>query len=451
MTDLTLSDTQAAAVKKLSAWFSKCRAEMRDKKPLSQQVFRIFGFAGCGKTTTLKYAMQELGAEAMPHIEKRDRYEITDFDDPEEKPHDGPPKVMYAAYTGKAALVMTRKGTPASTIHSMCYRVVEPTREAIEKARETLAKLLAKGSPEDPSESILWRAQIRDRENQIKNMHRPSFILNLQSPALDADLIVLDEVSMVGEEMAADLMSFKRPILVLGDPGQLPPIKGEGAFTQATPDILLTEIHRQAGDSAIIRLATLAREGRMIPFGQHSDLVWKIRRSELPLEWLAQADQVLCGFNASRFMLNNEIKRHLGQPDVFPTEASKVICLKNQSANGLINGCFLKLSEIGEPKEFGFKARVTTEDGVDTGEHTIYRGHFDDHAEFDKDRGQRDYWHKKGLVECTYGYAITVHKSQGSQWSNVALFDDGFGRGPDRAKWLYTACTRAESGLLIAA
>ena len=74
---------------------------------------------------------------------------------------------------------------------------------------------------------------------------------------------------MVGEDMARDLMSFKKPILVLGDPGQLPPIKGEGAFTNVAPDIMLTEIHRQAAESAIIRLATMAREGQPIGFGSY--------------------------------------------------------------------------------------------------------------------------------------------------------------------------------------
>ena len=74
---------------------------------------------------------------------------------------------------------------------------------------------------------------------------------------------------MVDEDMARDLMSFKKPILVLGDPGQLPPIRGEGAFTRDAPDVMLTEIHRQAEESAIIRLATMARQGEAIGFGQY--------------------------------------------------------------------------------------------------------------------------------------------------------------------------------------
>ena len=115
-------------------------------------------------------------------------------------------------------------------------------------------------------------------------MKKPRFALNPQSDAAHAKLIVLDEVSMVGEEMARDLMSFGKPILVLGDPGQLPPIKGEGAFTKDAPDIMLTEIHRQAGESAIIRLATMARQGEPIGFGQYDTFVWKMRKMDVTPE-----------------------------------------------------------------------------------------------------------------------------------------------------------------------
>ena len=83
---------------------------------------------------------------------------------------------------------------------------------------------------------------------------------------------------MVGEEMARDLLAFGKPILVLGDPGQLPPIKGDGAFTRDDPDVMLTEIHRQAGESAVIRLATMARQGQPIAYGEHDAFVWKMRR-----------------------------------------------------------------------------------------------------------------------------------------------------------------------------
>ena len=132
-----------------------------------------------------------------------------------------------------------------------------------------------------PAERGFASTQIRQLELRLEDIHKPRFLLNEQSLLRDAELIVLDEVSMVGDDMARDLLAFGKPILVLGDPGQLPPIKGEGAFTEAQPDVMLTEIHRQAAESAIIRLATMARQGQPIPYGAHDALVWKMRRSDV--------------------------------------------------------------------------------------------------------------------------------------------------------------------------
>ena len=421
MTDITLTQTQGDAVKRTQAWYLQCKKEIADKKPLSQQIWRVFGLAGTGKSTITKFALAQLG-------------NLT---------------VLAGCFTGKAALVLTRKGTPTTTIHSMCYKVQEPTKEAIENVKMELAKLRETG-PGD-LDLILWRAMIRTREEAIKDMHRPIFVLNSTGPASDAELIVLDEVSMVGPEMAADLMSFGKPILVLGDPGQLPPIKGEGAFTQAEPDVMLTEIHRQAEDSAIIRLATMAREGKFIPYGKYSESVFKMRKSELGPVDMLMAEQVGCGFNATRLMLNNAMRDAAGRNSVLPNADDKIICLKNRNDIGLVNGGFLTLSDIEEGGDYGFPAEIKTDDGKELGRMTIYKGHFLDHQQWDKDRAQKDHWHKKGMVEATFGNACTVHKLQGSGFLNMILFDDGFGRGEDRAKWLYTGITRAEDGLVILA
>ena len=146
----------------------------------------------------------------------------------------------------------------------------------------------------------------------LSGMKKPRFALNPQSDAAHARLIVLDEVSMVGEEMARDLLSFKKPILVLGDPGQLPPINGEGAFTRDPPDVMLTEIHRQAGESAIIRLATMARQGEPIGFGCHDAHVWKMRKMDVTPEQALRGGQVICGKNATRLQLNNAMRAAAG-------------------------------------------------------------------------------------------------------------------------------------------
>lgn len=265
---------------------------------------------------------------------------------------------------------------------------------------------------------------------------------------------------MVGEEMASDLLAFGKPILVLGDPGQLPPINGDGAFTTDAPDVMLTEIHRQAGESAIIRLATMARQSQPIPYGEHDAFVWKLRRDQVGPEQMLRGGQVICGRNATRIQLNTAMKEAAGFSGVYPLgdarngHAEKIICLKNRNDIGVVNGMFLEFSDIRDETEHCFSAVVRSEDGDTLGtgseRHFIYKGHFEDHVAPDRERERRDHWIKKGLIEAVWGYAITCHKAQGSAWPNVLVFDDGLGRtAQDRSRWLYTAITRAEKGLVI--
>ena len=429
----TPSPLQAKAISEIKDWFNN--------RTKDQQVFRVFGYAGSGKTTITKHAIAELGLEAR---EKDD--DASDGD------------VLYAAFTGKAALVMTRKGTPASTIHSLIYRVSEATPAEIDKVKKEIASIKANLHLFDPGARLLEESRLRSLEIRLVDIHKPTFVLNEQSIVREAALIVLDEVSMVGEDMARDLLAFGKPILVLGDPGQLPPIKGEGAFTQATPDIMLTEIHRQAGESAIIRLATLAREHKTIPYGEHDTFVWKMPRNSVAPEQMLNGGQVICGRNATRINLNIALKQAAGFDAAYPTgKGEKIICLKNRNDIGIVNGMFLELTDLRDQNEACFSAVIRTEDGDLVGgteenpdRHHIYKGHFDDHVLLDPERYRRDHWVKKGLIEAVWGYAITCHKAQGSQWENIIVYDDGLGRTPeDRARWLYTAITRAERGLVI--
>ena len=242
------STQQAAAIATIETWF---RNRTRD-----QQIFRLFGYAGTGKTTITAVATEALGLEPMTP--------------------GGLGGVLFAAFTGKAALVMTRKGTPAQTIHSLIYRVSEATPEEIARVTQDLAALRRDLPRMGPAERSFTMTLIAQLELRLQDIHQPKFLINEQSILRDADLLVLDEVSMVGADMAHDLLAFGKPILVLGDPGQLPPIKGQGFFAEAAPDVMLTEVHRQAGDSAILRLATLAREGLPVPFGAHDAHVWKM-------------------------------------------------------------------------------------------------------------------------------------------------------------------------------
>lgn len=440
MSDITPSDTQYAAIKETKEWFNNLEYDEEGKLLEGQkQIFRVFGYAGSGKTTITKHVIKELNLSLDPLL----------------------PDVRFCAFTGKAALVMRRSGTPARTVHSLIYSVHEATEQEIEEVKKKITELEIEYRIAETKDKLIISSQIEAFYQDIKHMKQPQFGINLDSEAKDAKLIVLDEVSMVGPEMAADILSFRKPVLVLGDPGQLPPIKGEGAFTQQKPDVMLTEIHRQAAESPIIRLATMARQGEFIPYGRHSDDVWKMSRRDATPEMLiagGSQSQVICGRNATRLELNNAMRRASGFDLSNPLPNSsdeKIICLKNKNSIGLINGMFLELSDIDYIDYVRFRAVVKTEDGDYPSEDkdrklNIYSGHFEDHTFFDKDRSDRDWKIKKNLVEATFGYAITCHKSQGSGWPYVIVWDDGLGRTKeDKARWLYTAITRAIDGLLI--
>jgi exodeoxyribonuclease-5 len=175
-------------------------------------------------------------------------------------------------------------------------------------------------------------------------------------------------------------------------------------------------------------------------------------------EQMLRGGQVICGRNATRLQLNLAMKRASGFQGIYPTgQGEKIICLKNRNDLGLVNGMFLDLIEVKDEDEISFTAVVTTEDGQKIGgtngareRFRIYKGYFDDHVTPDPERERRDYWKKKTIIEAVWGWAITCHKAQGSQWENVIVYDDGLGRTPeDRARWLYTAITRAERGLVL--
>jgi exodeoxyribonuclease-5 len=164
--------------------------------------------------------------------------------------------------------------------------------------------------------------------------------------------------------------------------------------------------------------------------------------------------QVICGTHAMRRRLNTAMKRAAGVSADYPAGAGeKIICLRNRHDLGLINGMFLTLSDVrAHPQnERAFCASVQTDDGTCvSGTQDFWRGEYDDHVLFDPDRHRREWMTSRGLIQSSWGYAITCHKAQGSQFPTVVVVDDGFGRtAADRSRWLYTAITRAETGLLI--
>lgn len=427
---ISLSRMQADGVAAIKEWYVHGRER--------QQVFRVFGYAGVGKTTTIKHAIDALGLSIRA---------------PGSEVSGG---ALFAAYTGKASLVMQRAGTPAQTIHSLIYKFSPATDEEIEAVEKQIADITQRLDAMLPAAKQMASQELARLSLYLTDLQKPKFVLNTESELADADLLVLDEVSMVGEGIGADLLAFGKPILVLGDPGQLPPINGQGFFTAATPDVMLTEIHRQAKESAILQLATMAREGRLIEFGMRDGMVAKIAARDANPAWFAKADQVICGLNATRRDLNNTVKRIHGFSKAYPTGAGeKIICLKNNKSVGVVNGMFLTLDNVklDGGRDGQFSAEFLTETGISSdGENHFWTGEYDNHIEFDPKRANRDWRIRQNLIETTWGYAITCHKAQGSQWDNVIVYDEGFGKTElDRKRWLYTAITRAQNGLVILA
>lgn len=369
---MSWSPQQDAAIRSVSGWLAD---------PKGPQVYRLFGYAGTGKTTLAK----ELAGSVKG-------------------------KVLYATFTGKAALILRKKGCEgASTIHSLIYQVEVDDRTGIAE-----------------------------------------FKLNDQSVLADAALLIVDEVSMVGEDLARDLLSFGTRILVLGDPAQLPPVKGEGFFINAEPDAMLTEVHRQAQDNPIIRMSMEIREGKRLSPGRYGDSLITTSRA-LGRDGLGElvlgADQLLCGLNRTRTSYNHRMREMKGLRGAdkpwHPAVGDRLICLRNDKTHNIFNGGLWSADTI---ETLGGKLAVTVE-SLDEKRDPIKVEVFE---EFFNGTEQNIPWQeKRGTQEFTFGWAITCHKSQGSQWDNVLIFDESGSFREARKNWLYTAVTRAAEQVTV--
>jgi exodeoxyribonuclease-5 len=355
---MTWSPQQDAALKAVADWLR------RGDRP----VFRLFGYAGTGKTTLAKHIAEGVDGE-----------------------------VAFGAYTGKAALVLRNKGCEdASTIHSMIYR----SRESDENG--------------------------------------PQFVLNRQSQAAKADLIVIDECSMVDEELGRDLLSFGTPVLVLGDPAQLPPVKGGGFFTEAEPDVMLTEVHRQAKDNPIVHLSMKVREGGRLERGTYGESRI-IHRREIDAPTVMAADQVLVGLNKTRRLYNTRLRELNGYRDPMPAAGEKLVCLRNDKTKGLLNGGTWSIQALRGIRNDFLRMDVLPDDDARrrSVEVAVHKAFFEGTEE------EVPFALRRESDEFTYGYALTVHKAQGSQWDDLVLFDESYAFREHRSRWRYTGLTRA--------
>jgi len=300
--------------------------------------------------------------------------------------------VRFCAYTGKAANVLRSKGCDADTVHGSIYKLVDEDRNG-----------------------------------------KPVFRLDRDSDIGKASCVIVDEFSMLPKEIIDDLESLAKKVLYLGDPFQLPPVSGKCSLE---PDLVLTQVHRQALDSPILRAATDVREGRGLSFCDWGDFVYK-RRSETRPEEYTKADQVIVGYNKTRQAWNQRFREIHGFSGVLPNRGEKLICLRNNREIGLFNGMIenasddcRKIDEVRCEINFGRFYDLDAYSGYFTGEKLPER-------------------QNKEIQHFDFGNVITAHKSQGSEFDDVLVFNEPIGRGVERQRWQYTSLTRASKRCVL--
>lgn len=359
------------------------------------QIMTLGGYAGTGKTTLISLFRKEL---------KKKKKDI---------------RVLFCSYTGKATRVLKGKLEESkavyntdsiSTIHSLIYSPIVDNDERI----------------------VGWEK----KEN------------------VDGDLIIVDEASMVDQDIWNDLVSYGIPILAVGDHGQLPPISGKFNLLEE-PILRLEEIHRQSRENPIIKLSIMARERGNVPYIPFGPKVVKLKRSNPEVqeqigELLEDYDDetlVLCGYNKTRVKLNNHIRGVLGFESPTPQIGDTVICLRNNHMEEIYNGMAGKIKSIEEEDDEWYFATIEMSDGhTYSGPIASRQFNAEKSLSYSEDRSKTM---QGDLFD--FGYALTVHKAQGSQAKKVILFEERFKQMDDEMwrRWLYTGVTRAAEELYI--
>ena len=376
-----------------------------ERHKLGEKFVTIAGYAGTGKTTLVKFIISALDVE--------------------------PSKVAYVSYTGKAAEVLRKKGNPnAMTLHRLLY----------------------------------------------DSFPRPGGgFIRVPKKELGYTIIVVDEVSMVPKSMIDMLLSHKVFVIFLGDPFQLPMIdKNESHDLLTKPHIFLDQIMRQAAESEIIRLTMKIRNQEEINYFEGKEVIIAPKAS-LVTGHYTWADQIICATNATRVAVNNQVRSILGYYGN-PQDGERMICLRNywddisESGQGaLVNGStgiirnpfesfidapyYVKMKNHRMPVIQGI---FLADDGetyanVDMDKYMIETG--EPFLDWRESYALGKLKMKIGDIvprQFSYGYAITCHKAQGSEFEKVLVLEESFPFVKlEHARWLYTACTRSSEKLVL--
>lgn len=408
--NITLSDEQYEGVEKAVDWFYNS----------NKQTFELAGYAGTGKSTVVDFFLSSL------NVKKEE--------------------IHLCAPTGTASLVLQSK-TPqytCSTLHRAIYTAVEL-----------------------PNGQIKFELAYEGLQG-IK-------------------LLVVDEASMIGTKIGKDLLDVARvlgvKVLIIGDPGQLPPVNDSRAFLE-NPDYTLTKVMRQAEDNYIIKASMAIRNNQwkqadgIKKYGNNGE-VMTVSRSKVDQEKLYNklagcinnGGGVVVGKNKTRVSLTEKVRRILGFESKELMNGERIMIKQNVDltkgeyvfsgeidmlTNGMV-GIVSNVEDKGYYYNFDFSAvkfnlvvknlqlrkDILSEKVSYTGRKTnslpvILKA-------FELKTGKK----QVAGINAIFGYVVTCHNSQGSQWDTVYVFDESNTFQQDSTRWLYTAVTRAAKQLVL--
>lgn len=414
---MQFSPQQEVALKEIKNWYANS----------SRQPFVLNGYAGTGKTTIAKYMPEIIGAQSQEEI-------------------------IYVAYTGKAALQLQKKGcVGATTAHKLLYM---PLGKNKQRLRE-LTKLYEEALMTDPHErKDITKDLKRSMKEQRKLVDGVEFINAPDEERVkQAKIIIVDESSMVDQQIHEDLLALDLPIIYCGDPFQLPPVKGNSPVSMLPVDVMLTEVHRQALENPILRMATDIRNNENVYLDEcHQGIddeglhIVKLRNSNY--EMYNSHDQIICAKNRTRGELNRKMRARkildglVKEEKDFPLGVSdRVIFLRNDYDRDFFNGTLANIGGVEGANDYGeYSLEISGKTDDDEFEsYPVWAGLlFGRHKAESPEFGQ--------FIDLAY--AITCHKSQGSEWDSVLVHWEWL-YGQDSRRWTYTALTRARKKCTI--
>lgn len=392
---MEFSSQQKEALRRTEAWLRS-----------SEQLFRLDGYAGTGKTTIARHLAEQVKGD-----------------------------VVFAAYTGKAASRLRAMGASnATTIHRLLYKPGGHSGQRLIELTEELEKIV-----DDPARTSRVRELHAEIAKEKRRIKQPNWQLEPGDRVRHAELVVIDEWSMVDERIHNDLCSVADKILYLGDPFQLPPVRGTSPIADLPVGMMLEEIHRQAAENPLLVAATRVRNGERLALGEQANEHGRfthVPKAVTTWATYADTDVILVGRNNTRRAMNARWRERKGFKGLLEVGES-VIMLSNDHDMGIYNGETAQATKVDiyddeAYLDLSFADRVVA--GV-----VAWTGPL---------QGKDWAYRPNRMQAIDYAYAITGHKYQGSETADVVVYAEGVG-GTSFERWLYTCITRATKNCTV--